>query len=415
MHLLIAILLTAPLAGDVAADADSTGVRVAQAIAAFEPFPPRKPTDRSAEDRAAQPDRGRAARIARALVPEGDLPLERVDWFCGLVLRLALTNPTLIYAHVDAHAENPSEGAAGVRLTGAASSPCVSQLLTSAMKAVGVAQVTDEIRQLPDRMKLGDKLFGACRVPAVLTRVAPDERAGLQTELLFGEPVFLLDREGDYLLLHAGDGYWGWVRSEVIATMTADEFARYIDASEFVATHDIDTGGVRIPRGARVRFACVNADFGVVVPGGDYLSPGTESEWLTEITDSVGADRRVLAALDLIGTPYVFGGRGPAGLDCSGLLTNVAARCAEPVARDASQQALAGRITATAWHREGMRRGDQVFFIDPSGKVYHAGIAISRTHILHAAPPGVQIGTFVRGDRLFDERIARDFFIAKRP
>ena len=151
----------------------------------------------------------------------------------------------------------------------------------------------------------------------------------------------------------------------------------------------------------------------LLLPGSGRISVG---QWPIEIIDETGeCGRRVQAALDLLRTPYVFGGRSPSGLDCSGLVTNVAARCGAGIARDANQQAAAGLLTATAWAREGMRAGDQVFFIDASGKIYHTGIALNSTHILHAAPPAVQIGTFVRGDRLYDARIDRDFFIAKRP
>jgi cell wall-associated NlpC family hydrolase len=410
MNVLIPVLLTALTAAKADGQTSPAEARIAQAIASFEPFPPRK----RAKNHATILDKGRAARIARELVPDGDLPVDRANWFCALVLRLALTNPTLVFAQIEASPTAPG-APHGVRLIGAASAPCVAQALTSALHAVGIEHVSNEIRLLPDRTRLGNELFGACREFKALTRIAPQERAGVQTELLFGEPVYLLDRDGEYLLLQAGDGYWGWAHRSAIAPMTADQFSDYLWKTEFAALADIDTGGVRIPRGARVRFQCINADFAVLVPGGGFIAPGNQAAKLDEITNSVAAEHRIIAALDLLGTPYVFGGRSPAGLDCSGLLTNIAARCGEVVARDANQQALAGRLTATAWFRDSMRAGDQVFFIDPSGKIYHTGIAISPTHILHAAPPGVQIGTFVRGDRLYDERIDRDFFIAKRP
>ena len=64
----------------------------------------------------------------------------------------------------------------------------------------------------------------------------------------------------------------------------------------------------------------------------------------------------------------------------------------------------------------GVRMGaGLVFFIDERGKIYHTGVAISATHIVDASPPAVQIGSIVPGDRLYDRRMDRDFFVAKRP
>lgn len=353
---------------------------------------------------------GRAGRIARDLFPEGTLPAERAQWLCDLVLRLTLTNPSLVYAQVTARADD-----SGVTLTGAASAPCVRDALQTALRAVGIANVTDELRILPDRDRLGDQLFGACRVPIALTHSRPDDLSGVQTELLFGEPVFLLDREGDYLLLQGGDGYWGWLRQEHVTTMNAEQFRDYLAADEGSAVVDIDTGGLRIPRGARVRtIGESRVRKRVLVPGGDaVLAPRRSIVAIP--SDQAAAGERIRAGLDLLHTPYVFGGRSPWGLDCSGLITNVFARCGQPAARDANQQALEGVLTATAWFRDGLRPGDQVFFIDQSGKVYHTGIAITRTHVLHSAPPCVQISSLAAGDRLYDARLDRDFFIAKRP
>ncbi|MBU0641372.1 MAG: C40 family peptidase, partial [Planctomycetes bacterium] len=108
-------------------------------------------------------------------------------------------------------------------------------------------------------------------------------------------------------------------------------------------------------------------------------------------------------------------GRSSLGLDCSGLVTNVWTRTGEKPSRDAWQQALAGELVATSWHRAGIQAGDQVFFINESGKIYHTGVALDADHILHAAPPCVQIGSLDPQDRLHDKRLDLDFFMAKRP
>ena len=127
------------------------------------------------------------------------------------------------------------------------------------------------------------------------------------------------------------------------------------------------------------------------------------------------ASARVRAALDMLYTPYVFGGRSPLGLDCSGLASNVWSRLGVTPPRDAQQQAPAGRLVATSWHRANIRPGDQLFFINESGKVYHTGIALDAVHVIHATAPCVQIGSFDPQDPLYDEELDRTFFMVKRP
>ncbi|MCP4248369.1 MAG: C40 family peptidase [bacterium] len=353
---------------------------------------------------------GRMRRLGRSIWPEGRLPDDRVEWFCRWFSRSAVKTGSLVY-----FAPEVSVNDGTVVLSGATNAPRTVDGLREALAEVGIKSVRNEMRTLPDRDRLGEERYGACRVPMVLTFDRPSERGALQTQLLFGEPVFLLDRQEGFVLLHGGDGYWGWVRADAVQAMNDSEFRRYTSHPRGVLLNDVVVAGVTIPRGASVPI--VTQESGghlVLLPDGSRhdLPDGAVAHREAE---SGAAAARVAAALDLVGAPYVFGGRSPLGLDCSGLITNVWARCGEAAARDAWQQALAGSLTATWWCREGMQPGDQVLFINPAGKIYHTGVAISSTHVLHSAPPGVQIGSIKPGDRLYDPRLDRDFFMAKRP
>ncbi|MCH7813562.1 MAG: C40 family peptidase [Planctomycetes bacterium] len=352
----------------------------------------------------------RMRRLGRSIWPVGRLPDEKLEWFCRGFSRSVARTSSMVYFVPEVRIEDGS-----VVVSGATNAPRTVEGLRQALAGVGIVRLRNEMRTLPDGDRLGQELYGACRVPMVLTFDRPTERGALQTQLLFGEPVFLLDRQEGFFLLLAGDGYWGWVRADAVQPMNATEFDRYAGHPRGVLLRDVVIDGMTLPRGAAVPI--VPRESGghlILLPDGSrHAAPDgviAESERASE-----AAATRVAAALDLLGAPYVFGGRSPLGLDCSGLIANVWARCGQASARDAWQQALAGTLTATWWYRQGMRPGDQVFFIDPAGKLYHTGVAISPTHVLHSAPPGVQIGSIKSGDRLYDPRLDRDFFMAKRP
>jgi hypothetical protein len=79
------------------------------------------------------------------------------------------------------------------------------------------------------------------------------------------------------------------------------------------------------------------------------------------------------AALARLGTTYVWGARGGAGIDCSGLVQTAFARAGHMLPRDSDQQEACGEAVGAA------QRGDLVFF--PG----HVAIATSSDELVHAS------------------------------
>jgi cell wall-associated NlpC family hydrolase len=270
------------------------------------------------------------------------------------------------------------------------------------------------MRLLPDQAALGERWFGACRVSMAMTYREPRAGSFPQSQLLFGEPVFLLDRADGFLLLQAGDGYWGWVREEAIERMDRSTFRPFAGHRKAVFIEDARIEGVSLPRGASLPLVAKTEDHvTVLTPGGGRLS--VPAGQVREVDLQAAMERRAEAALRMLHTPYVFGGRSPLGPDCSGIITNLCEQEGLPIARDAAQQVLSGKLVGTRWHRDDIRAGDRLYFLNGNGKVFHAGIALSPTHFVHAAPPEVQISSLRPGDRLYSDHWDRAFLAAKRP
>ncbi len=93
------------------------------------------------------------------------------------------------------------------------------------------------------------------------------------------------------------------------------------------------------------------------------------------------ARRIVQAAMEHLGTPYVFGGTSPGGFDCSGYVRYVFAHAGISLPRMADEQYEMGRPVSEG----SLRAGDLVFFSTYDYGASHVGIYLSDGNFINAS------------------------------
>ena len=228
-----------------------------------------------------------------------------------------------------------------------------------------------------------NQVYGVCNLALVPLRAEPSERSEMISQLLFGDHFEVVKADDKWVFIKTGyDEYEGWIDVKQFAPIDTDTFDSLNGVNallglkihhpiRYAVTDDILNlvAGSVLPGYANGRFHIGATSYSVLHPP---LKPDSRL-FSAEITN---------AAKFYLNTPYLWGGRSPFGIDCSGFCQMVFKQFDIRLKRDAWQQALQG--DTVDFLREA-QAGDLAFFDNAEGRIIHVGMMINNSQIIHAS------------------------------
>jgi cell wall-associated NlpC family hydrolase len=216
-----------------------------------------------------------------------------------------------------------------------------------------------------------------CENVFVPLRYAPSHRSEMLSQVLFGEKYEILEESGHWVKIRTlFDDYTGWIDIDHMQHSESGGKACGYVLNRSLLCYKNDKTKLVLEAGCEI----YNPDFEdkiFTVGKNLYNTAGDFSHSFITTGDSVTD-----TAMKFINSPYIWGGRIPSGIDCSGFTQLVYKIHGKPIPRDSYKQAEAG--TEVSFIDEA-QPGDLVFFDDDRGRITHVGMILSRGLVIHAS------------------------------
>ena len=221
-------------------------------------------------------------------------------------------------------------------------------------------------------------MFAICNLSIIPLRIEPNDRSEIVSQVLFGEhfEVIVIQKQWTKIKLQF-DAYEGWIDSKQYQIISEKNF-NDLSKDAVILNSDLveyvtNSSNILLPitLGASLSFLHHNE-----INIENFEFEGMRISGIKPKSDLITTAHSYLNA------PYLWGGKTPFGIDCSGFTQMVYKLNGYKLLRDASQQSTLGEALSFIEESE---PGDLAFFDNEEGSIIHVGIIMDNNYIIHAS------------------------------
>jgi len=214
--------------------------------------------------------------------------------------------------------------------------------------------------------------YGICPLSIVPLRAEASDSSELVTQVLYGETFKVLEHRTKWSRIRLEfDTYKGWIDNKQFIFISEEEYKNLKKETPLVSSDLID-------------FITTSEGQLLSIPLGSSLNALAILKHSFDgksISEKLEKSNLIDTALLYLNTPYMWGGKTPFGIDCSGLTQMVYKLNGYKLLRDASEQSTQGESLSFI---EESTPGDLAFFDNAEGAIIHVGIIMKDNYIIHA-------------------------------
>ena len=214
--------------------------------------------------------------------------------------------------------------------------------------------------------------YGICNLSIVPLRAEAADSSELVTQVLYGEVFKVLESRKKWSRIRlAFDSYEAWIDNKQFLFIEEENYNDISRQTPIVCEDLVDMVSTKDKQ--MLSIVMGSSLNGLAILNHDFEGSSVEAKF--------AKDNLINTALLYLNTPYLWGGKTPFGIDCSGFTQMVYKLNGYRLKRDASQQVEQGEALSFIEESE---PGDLAFFDNAEGDITHVGIIMKDNYIIHA-------------------------------
>ena len=214
--------------------------------------------------------------------------------------------------------------------------------------------------------------YGICNLSIVPLRAEAADSSELVTQVLYGEVFKVLESRKKWSRIRlAFDSYEAWIDNKQFLFIEEENYNDISTQKPIICEDMVDMVSTKDKQ--MLSIVMGSSLNGLAILNHDFEGSSVEAKF--------AKDNLINTALLYLNTPYLWGGKTPFGIDCSGFTQMVYKLNGYRLKRDASQQVEQGEALSFIEESE---PGDLAFFDNAEGDITHVGIIMKDNYIIHA-------------------------------